>query len=138
MQVFGGEVYTGQQEEAGGVLAMLEVIASDFATLEADTTSSEEASAKSHKDYLAETSKDKAAKSKQIEMSSADKVTAEAKLRDDTADMKLTQDKLLAAERYYETLAPQCDDKGMTFDERTKARQDEIASLKEALRILEG
>merc|ERR1719436_361633 len=87
---------------------------------------------------MAESKKDKAVKSKKIEMNSADKVAAEAKLREDTADMKFAQDKLLAAERYYEKLAPQCDDKGMTFEERTKAREAEITSLKEALRILEG
>ena len=31
-----------------------------------------------------------------------------------------TQDELIAAEAYYERLVPQCIDKGMTFDERTK------------------
>merc|ERR1719199_2363760 len=36
MQTF-GKKYTGQQDEAGGVMAMLEVIMSDFANLEADT-----------------------------------------------------------------------------------------------------
>merc|ERR1719183_2004620 len=34
MQTF-GEKYTGQQDEAGGVLAMLEVISSDFANIQA-------------------------------------------------------------------------------------------------------
>jgi len=135
MQTF-GETYTGQQEEAGGVLAMLEVIGSDFATLEADTKSSEGEDASAHKAYMAEARKDKAAKTRQNEMSSNDKVSAESQLRADTEDMKLTQDKLLAAERYYDTLEPQCVDKGQTFDERTKSRADEITSLKEALRIL--
>jgi len=133
-----GDQYTGRQEEAGGVLAMLEVIQSDFATLQADTESAEELGLKNFEEFMAESRKDKAAKAKKIEMNSADKVAAEEKLREDTADMKFTQDKLLAADRYYEKLAPQCDDKGMTFEERTKAREAEITSLKEALRILEG
>merc|ERR1719201_987814 len=37
MQTF-GESYQGQQDEAGGVLAMLEVILSDYANLQADTS----------------------------------------------------------------------------------------------------
>merc|ERR1719163_2364960 len=36
-----GETYTGQQDEAGGVLAMLEVISSDFANLESETKANE-------------------------------------------------------------------------------------------------
>merc|ERR1719316_536687 len=40
MQTF-GKKYTGQQDEAGGVMAMLEVILSDFANLEADTKAAE-------------------------------------------------------------------------------------------------
>merc|ERR1711964_769837 len=32
-----GKKYTGQQDEAGGVMAMLELILSDFANVEADT-----------------------------------------------------------------------------------------------------
>jgi len=137
MQTFGA-VYTGRQDEAGGILAMMEVIASDFATLEADTKAAEATAQTSYEEFMAESKKDKAVKNRKIEMSKADKLSAEGKLREDTADMKFTQDKLLAAERYYAKLEPQCIDKGQTFDERTASRQSEIQSLKEALRILEG
>merc|ERR1719362_589359 len=80
--------------------------------------------------------KNKAAKLKKTDMNTADKAAAESKLQEDIADLKATQDKLLAADRYYERLVPQCIDQGMTFEERTKARADEIASLKQALEIL--
>merc|ERR1719335_1966607 len=40
MQTF-GEKFTGQQDEAGGVLAMLDVIMSDFANLESETMANE-------------------------------------------------------------------------------------------------
>jgi len=69
-------------------------------------------------------------------MSTADKAAATSKLQEDTADQKSTQDELLAAERYYKKLVPQCIDQGMTWDERVKAREQEIASLKQALSIL--
>merc|ERR1719178_526864 len=138
MQTF-GESYEGQQDEAQyGILALLEVVASDFANLEADTTAAEEASQKAYEDFMAESKKNKSVKEKKIEMNTSDKAAAEAKLQEDIADLKSTQDELLAAERYYKKLVPQCIDQGMTWEERVKARESEIASLKEALQILES
>jgi len=137
MQTF-GETYTGKQDEAGGVLALLEVILSDFAGLEADTKAAEDAAQKEFDELMTQSRKTKAVKSKKLEMNTSDKAAAESKLRSDTNDMKSIQDELLAAHRYYERLVPQCIDKGMTYEERTQARQQEIQSLKEALKILNG
>merc|ERR1719428_2573872 len=135
MQTF-GETYKGQQDEAGGVLAMLEVIMSDFANVESETMANEAQSQKAYDDFMTDAKKTKAVKSKNIEMFTADKVAAESKLQTDTKDIKATQDELLAADRYYEKLVPQCVDKGMTYEERVAARESEIESLKKALEIL--
>mmetsp|Transcript_8648 Transcript_8648/g.27559 ORF Transcript_8648/g.27559 Transcript_8648/m.27559 type:complete len:729 (-) Transcript_8648:69-2255(-) len=136
MQTF-GDVEQGQQDENEyGVLALLEVIASDFANLEADTQAAEVESQKAYEAFMAESKKNTAVKERKIEMNNADKAAAESKLQEDTADMKSNQDELLAAERYHERLVPQCIDQGMTFEERTKAREAEVASLKQALEIL--
>merc|ERR1719456_1748156 len=135
MQTF-GKKYTGQQDEAGGVMAMLEVILSDFANLEADTKANEAAGQKAYDDFMVDSKRTKATKQKKIEMDTADKAAAEATLAEDTKDLKGTQDELLAADRYYEKLVPQCIDQGQTFEERTAARESEIASLKQALKIL--
>merc|ERR1719515_499402 len=112
MQTF-GKKFKGQQDQAGGVMAMLEVILSDFSNEQADT---EAAEAKAQETY--------------------DDFTAESKLQEDTKDLKGTQDELIAADRYYEKLVPQCIDQGQTFEERTASRESEIASLKQALEIL--
>merc|ERR1740122_513145 len=135
MQTFGAK-YEGLQSQAGGVLALLEVIASDFSTLQADTEAAEAQAQKAYEDFMVEARRDKSVKLKQTEMDESDKAAAEAKLRVDTADLKANQDQLLAAERYHAILVPKCIDQGMTFDERKKARQEEIDSLKEALAIL--
>merc|ERR1719453_2294080 len=137
MQTF-GDTFTGQQEEAGGVLALLETILADFSNLKADTEAAEAAAQRSYDDFMTEAKRNKATKQKAIEMDQADKVAAEAKLQTDTNDLKSTQDQLLAAERYHATLVPQCVDKGRTFNERTASRREEIQSLKEALKILGG
>jgi len=136
MQTF-GETYEGQQDEAQyGILALLEVIQSDFANLDADTSAAEAANQKAYEEFMTESKKNKSVKAKKIEMNTSDKATAEATLQEDIADLKSTQDELLAAERYYKKLVPQCIDQGMTWDERVKARESEIASLKQALEIL--
>merc|ERR1719215_2092048 len=136
MQTFGETEY-GQQDEASyGVMALLEVVQSDFARLEADTQAAEAASQKAYDDFMIQSKRSKAVKDRKIEMNNADRAAAEAKLSTDIADLKATQDELLAAERYHAKLVPQCIDQGMTFDERTAARADEIASLKQALQIL--
>merc|ERR1719395_353735 len=135
MQTF-GETYTGQQDQAGGVLAMLEVIMSDFANLESETMANEAQAQKAYDDFMIDANKNKAVKTRNIEMFTADKVAAESKLQTDTKDIKATQDELLAADRYYEKLKPQCIDAGVSYEDRVKARESEIASLKEALAIL--
>merc|ERR1719421_546233 len=137
MQTF-GKKYSGQQDEAGGVLAMLEVISSDFNNVIADTNAAESQSQTAYEDFMAESKRNKAMKEKKIDMDNADKAAAETKLQDDTKDLKGTQDELLAADRYYSKLVPQCFDKGQTFEEWTKSRESEIASLKQALKILSG
>jgi len=135
MQTF-GETYTGNQDAAGGVLALLEVALSDFANLEADTKAGEAEAAQSYESFMVESKKSKAKKSQKIEMDQADRVAAESKLQEDIAELKSTQDELIAADKYHEKLVPQCIDQGMSWDELVKARHDEINSLKEALEIL--
>eukprot|EP00421_Protoceratium_reticulatum_P049753 CAMPEP_0168451396 /NCGR_PEP_ID=MMETSP0228-20121227/48613_1 /TAXON_ID=133427 /ORGANISM="Protoceratium reticulatum, Strain CCCM 535 (=CCMP 1889)" /LENGTH=718 /DNA_ID=CAMNT_0008466009 /DNA_START=25 /DNA_END=2181 /DNA_ORIENTATION=+ len=138
MQTF-GKVYQGQQqEEEYGVLALLELIGADFAGLEASTAASEEQSQTAFEQFMIEAKKSKATKERKIEMNTADKAAAGSKLRGDTADLKATQDELLAADRYHSRLMPQCMDRGMTFEERTRAREEEVASLKKALELLSG
>merc|ERR1719436_2100319 len=136
MQTF-GEGYQGQQEENDfGVMAMLEVIQSDFANLEADTKAAEASGQQDYDSFMTESKKSKAVKTKKIEMTDMDKATTEATLQEDIRDLKATQDQLLSAERYYDNLVPQGVDKGQTYEERTTAREQEIASLKQALEIL--
>merc|ERR1719326_285271 len=59
MQTFGA-AYKGQQDKAGGVLAMLEVILSDFANVETETKSAEAMSQKAYDDFMIDAKKTKA------------------------------------------------------------------------------
>merc|ERR1719316_1165388 len=77
MQTF-GKKYAGQQDEAGGVMAMLEVISSDFQTLKADTESNEATAQQTYDDFMADSKKQLAVNDKEIEMLTSDKATATA------------------------------------------------------------
>merc|ERR1719188_2980413 len=117
-------------------MAMHESILSDFANVESETKSAEASDQKTYDEFMTESKKTKSVKTKKIEMDEVDKASAESKLAEDTKDLKATQDELLAADRYYEKLVPQCIDQGVTFEERTAQREAEIASLREALKLL--
>merc|ERR1719161_3229077 len=56
---FENEAYTGQQGASKGVLGMMEVIHSDFARLEADTSADEATAAKEFETFMDESAKDK-------------------------------------------------------------------------------
>jgi outer membrane murein-binding lipoprotein Lpp len=137
MQTF-GEAYTGNQDAAGGVMALLEVAMSDFANLEADTKAGEAESEKTYNDYMTESKRSKAVKARKVEMNNSDKADSNTKMQEDIAELKSTQDELIAADKYHEKLVPQCIDQGMTWEEVQAARQEEITSLKQALETLES
>merc|ERR1711953_704650 len=58
--------YKGMQAESGGVVGMLEVIESDFARLEAETSAGEATSQKEYDDLMTTSKEDKASKSTDI------------------------------------------------------------------------
>jgi hypothetical protein len=72
MQTF-GETYTGNQDAAGGVMALLEVALSDFANLEADTKATEAEAESAYQKFMTEAKRSKATKSKKIELDNSDK-----------------------------------------------------------------
>lgn len=72
-EVFGDEPYTGMGGESGGVIGMMEVIESDFARLEAETTSAEEASKKEYDEFMEDSKMDKASKEAAVKQKTSKK-----------------------------------------------------------------
>jgi hypothetical protein len=132
------EPYQGDQGGSSTVLNYLEVIASDFARLESDTTLAEEAAAKEYKTFINDAEVDKAMKSASVRNTQNLITKRESDLVETTNDLKNTQVELDAALAYYEKLKPSCVSSGVSYDDRVKRREEEIESLKEALKILSG
>jgi len=130
--------YTGMGGASGGVIGMLEVIQSDFARLESETSTAESEADEEFTRFSDDSSQDKAVKNMDLENKNKDKTTAEADLLSTKKDLEATQVELDAALAYYEKLKPSCVDAGLSYDERVRMREEEIQSLQESLKILGG
>jgi len=130
--------YQGLGDSNTGVVGMLEVIQSDFARLEAETSASEAQAQKEFDQFSDDSAIDKAQKSKDIEHKTLKKQNQGQSLQEKKGDLEGTQKELDAALAYYDKLKPSCIDSGVSYEDRVARRQEEIESLQEALRILNG
>jgi len=130
--------YKGMGAESGGVVGMLEVIESDFARLESETKAAEATAQKEYDEFMTESKVDKTAKSTDIEHKTAKKQDQEQALTTNREDLEGTQKELDAALAYFDKLKPSCVDSGVSYEDRVARRKEEIESLQEALKILNG
>jgi len=130
--------YKGQQAGSGGIMGMLEVILSDFARLETETTEAENSAANTYEKFMNESNEDVAVKETEIEHKSNKKDTTSDNIRDLNKNLKLTQTELDKALEYYEKLKAECVDTKVSYEERVRMREEEIQSLQEALKVLAG
>jgi peptidoglycan hydrolase CwlO-like protein len=130
--------FKGSQDSASGVLGMLEVVQSDFARLETETTAGEEEASRAYQSFMGDSSEQKAVKSAGIKHKTNKKQETESALAEAKRDLEGTQEELDAALAYYEKLKPSCVDSGVSYEERVARRKEEIESLQEALKILSG
>merc|ERR1712232_1278056 len=120
-----------------GIIGILEVVESDFATNLA-TAETAEASAQeafdkmTQENKITKTSKDQDIKYKTAEAAGADKEIAEL-----ASDRETTSTEHAAVLEYLEKLDARCVAKTETYESRKQRRDAEVAGLKEALSILE-
>merc|ERR1719149_74034 len=130
--------YRGMQSGNGGVTGMLEVIASDFARLETETKASEAQAAKEFEDFSNESTMNKSQNNKDVEHKTAKKTDEEGALAMKKEDLEQTQTALDTALAYFDKLKPTCVSAGVSYEDRVARRAEEIESLQEALKILNG
>merc|ERR1719421_1413319 len=127
------EPYRGMGASSGGVVGMIEVIQSDFARLEAETTAAESEGQKEYDEFMSDSAVDKAQKTSDIDHKTSNRQNAEQALQEKKTDLEGTQKELDAAMSYYEKLKPSCIDSGVSYEDRVARRKEEIQSLQEAL-----
>jgi len=130
--------YKGMQAEHGGVVAMLQVIQSDFARLETETSEVEAQELEHYNSFVIADKIRDAQLSTDLAHQTAKRQDQERALITKSADLEGTQKELDAALAYFDKLKPSCVDAGVSYDDRVERRKEEIQSLQEALRILNG
>jgi hypothetical protein len=86
------EAFTGMRSETGGVIGMIEVIQSDFARLESETTASEAAAAKEYSSFMSDSAADKASKTTDVQHKTAKRQNASQFLTERKDDLSGTQE----------------------------------------------
>jgi len=130
--------YKGMQSSKGGVVGMLEVIASDFARLNADTKASENAAAAEYDTFMSDSKALNKEKHDLEFKTSLAKDQAEYEKGGMVKDLKSTQKELDKALEYQQELKPVCLEVHVSYEERVARRKEEIEALKEAYKILDS
>merc|ERR1719359_1202175 len=135
---FSNDAYTGMQGAKKGVLGLLEVIHTDFSRVLSDTEADEAQAAKEYDTFMDESAKNKEVTYANRLAMSRKKTAKERELGATETDLSATQAELDAALAYYSKLKPDCIADGLDFATRAQMRQEEIESLNEAYKILDG
>lgn len=127
--------YTGMGQ-GKGVVGMLEVILSDFVRLEQETSSEEAEGKAAFEEFSSVSTEDKTSKTESLKSKKHTIIKSNHALAQNKKDLASTKTELDSAMDYYDKLKPDCLDAGVDFAERTQRREEEIASLQDALKIL--
>jgi len=133
--------YTGVSDpkaQPDGIVSVLEGVSEDFAKMEADTKAQEAQDQKAFDEELTANMMDKAEKETDIKMKGHEKDRLQDKLKAWNKQMKHVVAELEHVERYLKDLEGACGEgeEGATYEDRKKARTDEIEALREAQNIL--
>jgi len=134
---FAGDKYHGAQNESKGIVGILEVILSDFERTNKQTKKDEANSREAFEQLEKESNEDVDKKSERIKTAQGELSDAKAAILGAQGDKSDAQELLDSALESLETLEAMCVKGEETWEERKKAREEEIAALKEALTIFE-
>lgn len=134
--------YIGEQNKksSNNIIAFLDVIVSNFARLESETSGAEKQAAEDHESTQAQAKLDKASKESSITAKNKEKDEKSGDLITAKHNLELAQSQLEAALAYYDKLKPSCliTSTDSSHEERVQRRDSEVQALKEALSILSG
>merc|ERR1719160_433417 len=130
--------YGGKTDASKSIITLLEQIQEDFASSITATEAAESAAQGEYDTFKSDTETDISDKGALKETAETDKTNAELDITQAEADLKAQKELLQAALDELEKLKPVCVDSGMSWEERSARRDQEIEALKEALKILQN
>jgi hypothetical protein len=128
--------YKGMGAGGGNIVDFLDIILSDFARLEAETSTEESEQSSAHEKFMNESSEDKAVKDAEMKHKTVKRDQLTRLNSNLNKELEGTQGELDAALAYYDKLKPDCIDQGVSYEDKVQQRKEEIQSLKEALDML--
>merc|ERR1719379_924938 len=105
---------------------MIEVIQSDFARLEAETSSAEAEASKQYDEFMQDSKVDKTQKTADLDHATASKQNQESELQEKKVDLEGTQKELDAAMKYYDKLKPTCVKAEEPYEDRVAKRRSSL------------
>jgi len=129
--------YGGKTDASKSIIGLLEVIKSDFENSITKTEADEDAAQGAYDTFKSDTETDISDKGTLKDTKASEKETAELDIVQADADLKSQNEALTLALEELEKLKPVCVDSGMSYEERTARRLQEVDALKQALKILQ-
>merc|ERR1719265_1833112 len=132
--------YTGVSDpnaQPGGIITVLKETSADFAEMEADTKAQETTDQKAYDEDMKACAIEKAKRTQESKMKSEEKKRLTDKINSMKSQKKNTNKELEAVEQYLKDLEPACVEGDSTYEDRKKAREDEIEALRKAQKVLE-
>jgi len=133
-----GEAYVGAQSESGGILAMMDVMKSDFIRTQEETEIAEKKAEAEFLTFSTENRKSFESKSESFKAKRQQLSSTKTKLTKADESLTSQSDILVGKLNELQQLKPACIATGMTYAERVARRQKEIDALQNALCILEA
>jgi len=132
------ETHEKNSGAGSGIIGMLEVCESDFATSLAKTETQEADEAASYDEVTQENKVTKAAKGQDVKFKTAEAAGLDKSIAELSSDRDSTNSELSAVTEYFAKLQERCVAKPEPYEERKARREAEISGLKEALSTLEN
>merc|ERR1719498_1383674 len=132
--------YTGAADPengSDGVLAILDGVMQKFSTMEADAKVQDETDQQNYEKDMAASKIELAETTQDTQMKTSKKDSLQEKMEALAATLKHTTSEFDAVVQYLKDLQPACGEGDSSYEDRKKARADEITALRKAQTILE-
>merc|ERR550514_2327798 len=132
--------YTGTSDPksgGSGILTILDETMQKFSGMEADAKVADETDQKEYESDMAAKKVEIEETGMDTQMKTSKKESLQEKMEATAAQLKHTSSELDAVEQYLKDLQPACGDGDSSYEDRKKARADEIEALRKAQTILE-
>merc|ERR1719169_244889 len=125
-------------DTASTILSILEVSASDFTKLLAETEAAEAEAAATYEKLTDDNKVSKASKTAEVRGKESEIKSLTVALAHHNEDYKMVEKEYGSVMEYLDKLKPECETKAMSYAEKKQRRENEIEGLKEALAIIDG